>query len=217
MPPVSKQTPLPTKAIGWASPALPPFHLITASWLSRTLPWPTPSSVPMPSFSISASPRISTSRPRLSSAFTRRANSAGIEDVGRLGHQIAREERRRRPRPTAARRRLRRPVTSEVTTRMVVDRGNLVGLLLGQVFVEAIGGQTHGEGDAGGLFGRQMRGVDGQDFRARQLHGLIGGGGGGLDRQVVQLVRRARADQQHRVGVDARRSRHGQAARWLHR
>ncbi|MNX56907.1 hypothetical protein D3C86_877120 [compost metagenome] len=57
-----------------------------------------------------------------------------------------------------------------------------------------------------------MRGVDGQDFRARQLGGVIGGGGGGLDRQIVELVRRARADQQHRVGVDARRCRNHQAA-----
>ncbi|MNT09171.1 hypothetical protein D3C72_1439450 [compost metagenome] len=41
---------------------------------------------------------------------------------------------------------------------------------------------------------------------------MIGGGGGGLDRQIVELVRRARADQQHRVGVDARRGRNHQAA-----
>ena len=77
MPPLSKHPPLPTKAIGWAVLSLAPSHWITASLLSRALPWPTPSSEPMPSLVISASPRISTSRPRRSSAFTRRANSAG--------------------------------------------------------------------------------------------------------------------------------------------
>src|SRR5690606_13279441 len=41
---------------------------------------------------------------------------------------------------------------------------------------------------------------------------LIGGGGGGFDRQIVQLVRRARADQQDGVRVDPGRGRDVQAA-----
>ena len=77
MPPVSKQTPLPMKAMGWALGSAAPFHWITASWLSRRLPCPTPSSEPMPSSAICFSPRISTSRPIASSALTRRANSSG--------------------------------------------------------------------------------------------------------------------------------------------
>ena len=77
MPPLSKQTPLPTKASGWAFGSAAPFHWMTASWLSRTLPWPTPSSEPMPNFPISFSPRISTVRPSFSSALTRFANSTG--------------------------------------------------------------------------------------------------------------------------------------------
>ena len=44
MPPVSKQTPLPTKAMGWADLSAAPFQRITASWLSRMLPCPTASS-----------------------------------------------------------------------------------------------------------------------------------------------------------------------------
>ena len=47
------------------------------SWLSRSLPWPTPSSAPMPSFFISASPSTSTFTPSLASALARRANSSG--------------------------------------------------------------------------------------------------------------------------------------------
>ena len=77
MPPVSKQTPLPMNATGAAAGSLAPFHWITASWLSRTLPWPTPSRAPIPSLAISFSPRISTSRPSSVSFFTRRANSSG--------------------------------------------------------------------------------------------------------------------------------------------
>jgi len=64
MPPVSKVTPLPTKATGalfFASGA--PSHCITTRWDSRSLPWPTPSSAPMPSSRIFFSPRISTLTP----------------------------------------------------------------------------------------------------------------------------------------------------------
>ena len=94
MPPVSKQTPLPTKAIGAAFGSLAPFHWITASWLSRTLPWPTPSSAPMPSFFISFSPSTSTSRPRLGQLLHPPGELLRIEDVGRLGDQVAGEDDR---------------------------------------------------------------------------------------------------------------------------
>ena len=123
MPPVSKQTPLPTKARGWA-PASPPFHFMIASWLSRRLPWPTPNRVRMPSFSISASPRISTSRPRLSSAFTRLANSAGYRT---LAGSDTRSRAKITPSATAdsGSSAASAPRRSVVTTRMVVIDGIL--------------------------------------------------------------------------------------------
>ncbi len=51
MPPVSKVTPLPTKATGF-SPGLPPFHLIASSRAGLLEPCATPSSAPMPSLAI---------------------------------------------------------------------------------------------------------------------------------------------------------------------
>ena len=41
-PPESKHTPLPTKATGAVDFLRAPFHCSTTSWLSRSLPWPTP-------------------------------------------------------------------------------------------------------------------------------------------------------------------------------
>ncbi len=128
MPPVSKQTPLPTKAMG-ASPSLPPFHWMTANWLSRTEPCPTPSSEPMPSFCISASPRISTLAPRASSSFTRRANSAGYR-------MLAGSDTRSRANSTASAtadngwKAASAAFTSEVTTRTVVTDGILSAFCL---------------------------------------------------------------------------------------
>ena len=61
MPPVSKVTPLPTRATGASSP--PPFHCITTTFDGLSEPCPTPRSARMPSFSRSGSSRISTSRP----------------------------------------------------------------------------------------------------------------------------------------------------------
>ena len=52
MPPVSKTTPLPTKATG-ASPSVPPFQCMTTSRGGRGEPCATPSSAPMLSFVIS--------------------------------------------------------------------------------------------------------------------------------------------------------------------
>jgi leucyl aminopeptidase len=62
MPPVSKVTPLPTKATGFCF-ASAPFHCMVTSWLSRALPWPTPSKAPMPSLVISLTPSTFTSTP----------------------------------------------------------------------------------------------------------------------------------------------------------
>ena len=79
MPPVSKQTPLPMKAIGAlaASFALAPFQRMTTSRLSCVEPWPTPRSAPMPSLSIAGSSRISTSTPSFSRSLARSAKAAG--------------------------------------------------------------------------------------------------------------------------------------------
>ncbi len=76
LPPVSKVTPLPTKAIG-RSPALPPFQRMTTSRGGRGEPCATPSSAPMPSFFISFSVSTETSTPSAESSFARAANSTG--------------------------------------------------------------------------------------------------------------------------------------------
>ena len=75
MPPVSKVTPLPTNAIGFSLP--PPFHCMVTSWLSRSLPWPTPSSAPMPSLVISLTPSTFTSTPNSASFFASAASVSG--------------------------------------------------------------------------------------------------------------------------------------------
>ena len=76
MPPVSKQTPLPTKAIG-GSPRLPPFQRMITVRLGRAEPWPTPSSAPMPSLVMALTSSTSTSTPSFLSCDARRANSSG--------------------------------------------------------------------------------------------------------------------------------------------
>src|SRR6185312_12555518 len=73
MPPVSKQTPLPMKAIGAALALLAPFHWMTTSWLSRALPCPTPSVEPVPA-ELAHAPGV----------------LLRIEDVGRFGDEVAR-------------------------------------------------------------------------------------------------------------------------------
>ncbi len=92
MPPVSKQTPLPTKATGWAFGSAAPFHWMTASWLSRTEPWPTPSSEPMPSLRhLGSSPRISTSRPSALQRLHAPRELVRVKHVGGFGDQVAGE------------------------------------------------------------------------------------------------------------------------------
>jgi len=78
MPPVSKVTPLPTKASGrWSLASGAPFHCMMRSRGGWSLPCPTPSSAPMPSFFISLRPRISTSTPSCSSSRARSASVSG--------------------------------------------------------------------------------------------------------------------------------------------
>ena len=68
MPPVSKVTPLPTKAVGGPSGAPSPFQDRTSSCASRSEPWLTPSSAPIPASAISASPSTSMPTPSASSS-----------------------------------------------------------------------------------------------------------------------------------------------------
>ena len=76
MPPVSKHTPLPISATGCLRlRPVHPAHHQELRFARAALP--TASSTFMPSFFISASPRISTLTPSLVSARARRANSAG--------------------------------------------------------------------------------------------------------------------------------------------
>ena len=64
MPPLSKVTPLPTKAIGPLPLDLAaPFQRMTSNWDSFAEPWPTPSSAPMPSLCISFLPSTWIFRP----------------------------------------------------------------------------------------------------------------------------------------------------------
>ncbi len=81
MPPVSKTTPLPTKATGW-SLARPPFQRMTTRRGGRPDPCATPSSARMPSFFISVSVSTSTSTPSFFSVFARSANSTGPSALG---------------------------------------------------------------------------------------------------------------------------------------
>jgi hypothetical protein len=78
MPPVSKVTPLPTKAIGRLSLARgAPFQRSTTSRGSCALPCATPSSAPMPSRFICALSSTSTLRPRRVSFFACAARVSG--------------------------------------------------------------------------------------------------------------------------------------------
>jgi hypothetical protein len=81
MPPVSKVTPLPTKARGLllsASPAgLAPCHSMTTSRDGRALPWPTASSAFIPSSRILGSSRTSTLTPSSASFSASTARVSG--------------------------------------------------------------------------------------------------------------------------------------------
>ena len=78
MPPVSKVTPLPTKASGalFLARGLP-FHCMTTSRGGRALPCATPSSALMPSFFICFSSSTSTSTPSVASFCASAARLSG--------------------------------------------------------------------------------------------------------------------------------------------
>ncbi len=95
-PPLSKVTPLPTKATGRLSLALgAPFQRMTTRRGGCSLPWATPSSAPMPSLRIRASSSTSTLTPR---AVSPRACCAS--DLGKM--TLAGSETRLRVRKTPA-------------------------------------------------------------------------------------------------------------------
>ena len=77
MPPLSKQTPLPTNATGLSS-FLPPCHCMQASRDGCALPWPTESRAYMRSFLNRVSSMMSTTNPSASSACMRLQNSLGV-------------------------------------------------------------------------------------------------------------------------------------------
>ncbi len=79
MPPVSKTTPLPTRAKGCWSPA--PFHCMTTTLEGLSDPCPTASSVRIPSVSSAGSSSTSTSTPRAPSSSSRRANSVVVSTL----------------------------------------------------------------------------------------------------------------------------------------
>jgi hypothetical protein len=81
MPPESKITPLPIRATG-ASPAGPPFQRMITTRGSRTEPWATASSAPMPSSRIRAGSSTSISTPSFDRSDARRANSSGKSTFG---------------------------------------------------------------------------------------------------------------------------------------
>ena len=150
MPPVSKQTPLPTKATG-ASPFLPPFQRMITVRPGRAEPCATPSSAPMPSLVIALTSRISTSTPSFFNCASAAGEFLGIEHVRRLVDELARQD----------------DAVDDIGVRRegllcggdVLDRERHLGaqaailavLLFGLVAVELIGTQLHAGGDGGCL------------------------------------------------------------------
>ena len=100
MPPVSKQTPLPTKHTGLARLDLPPFHCITTTREGRALPWPTASRAFIFSASSCSSSRISTVTPASARSRMRSANSTGPR---MLAGSLTRSRARKTPSATALR------------------------------------------------------------------------------------------------------------------
>jgi hypothetical protein len=201
MPPVSKQTPLPTKAMLAAVP-LDDRQLALAH---RALA-DAQEDVHAQLAHLLLAQDLDLEAERL-----QRLDAAGelfgIEDVGRLGDEVAREvdgvgdgvQGLERGGGGLG-------VLGDDVDRL--DRRNLLRLLFGPVLVEAIGGQAHSEGGASRLFGRQMRQVDRQRLQPRQLDGVIGRAHRRLQRQVVELGRVARPAQDHQISVQTCRSGH---------
>ena len=72
--------------------AAAPFHCMTTRRGGRALPCPTPSNAPMPSLAISFVVEHLDLDPELGKGLRRRREALRIDDVGRLGDEIAREE-----------------------------------------------------------------------------------------------------------------------------
>ncbi len=79
----------------------------------------------------------------------------------------------------------------------------LVGLFLGPVAVEAVGGQSHAEGRPSALFGRRVGQPQHQALAARGLHGVVGVGGGQLGDAIVEFGLLAGPDNDQAGGVQA--------------
>ncbi len=144
MPPVSKTTPLPTKATG-ASFALPPFQRMIASRGGRAEPCATPSSARMPSFFICASPSTSTSTPTLFSAFARSANSIGPST---FAGSLTRSRASSTPSATALCFAQAALATAGLSTAIRMSAGALrlgESLAVRTIRVEGIGAQLHAE------------------------------------------------------------------------
>ena len=138
MPPVSKHTPLPTRASGCLAAAALPAHAPLRR-AAAALPWATPSSALMPS-------RVSSSRPGSRPRPRPRPAGAGVgerprrQDVAGLGHEVARPADRRRQATGARHRGVR-----------IIDRhpqafGPALVLVLGvgrPVLREPVGAQHH--------------------------------------------------------------------------
>ena len=171
MPPVSKHTPLPMKAIGAAS-FLPPFQRITTTRLSCTEPCPTRERVHPELLHRRHVEDVDRDAEPLEGA-----GAAGelrrIEHVRRLVDQVAREQHRIGERvlgrPGAARARHVGDADVDLEGRRLL----LVLLALGLVAVEPVAAQPHAEAELARLLGRhRLVGQLGQDG---------GAGGGGRD------------------------------------
>ena len=95
---------------------------MTTSWLSRSLPCPTPSSAPMPSFFISASPSTSTFTPSLGERLRTPGEFFRRKNVRRLVDEIAREKHAIRDRCIHRRKGALRARASAVPTVMLFQR-----------------------------------------------------------------------------------------------
>jgi hypothetical protein len=200
MPPVSKQTPLPTKATGWLSP--PPFHWMTPAGCrdAALADAQQAAHAQLPS-------RLFTEDLDLQAEGLERLDPFGeldrIEDVRRLGDQIAGEVDRLAQR---LQRRVRRLRGGDITSTAMddgLDRGLLFGLLGRAVFVEAIGGEHDAERSMSGQVGAGARQQDAQRLNAGGLHRGVGLGREGLGDLAAQSVLGAGAHDDQTLDVDA--------------
>ncbi len=170
MPPVSKQTPLPTKATG-RSPRLPPFQRMITVRPGRAEPWATPSSAPIPSFVIALTSRISTLDAELAQLARAAREFLGEQHVGRLVDEIARGDDAIDDVGVWRERFSRGSDIADRERNFGLQGGILAILLFGLVAVEFIGAQPHARCDRSRLirFHRPVR-----QFR-NDRHGFLAG------------------------------------------